>query len=69
MNSLGISADKFNERLLQIAEVLKPLGVSIMCDERNYAEVTTHPQGAFITRLDVSLSFSEPVTEKELSKI
>jgi len=65
MNSEGISADKFNQKMLQIAEVLKPLGVFIECEEKRNAEMDLCPKGVSITRLDVSLHFTEPVGENK----
>lgn len=65
MNSVGISADRFNEKMLQIANVLKPLGVFVECEKTVGAEIKLYPRGTFITKLDVSLCFYSEGSEKQ----
>ena len=66
MNSVGISADRFNEKMLQIANALKPLGVFVECEKKVDAEINLYPRGAFITKLcDVSLCFYSEGSEKQ----
>lgn len=65
MNSVGISADRFNEKMLQIANALKPLGVYVECEKTVDAEINLYPRGAFITKLDVSLCFYSEGSEKQ----
>lgn len=65
MNSVGISADRFNEKMLQIANALKPLGVYVECEKKVDAEINLYPRGTFITKLDVSLCFYSEGSEKQ----
>ena len=64
MNTLGISTDELNERLLKASELLKPLGIGILCEIHN-AELESRPKGIFIKYLDVRLEFSQPLTRVE----
>lgn len=59
MKKNGISTDKLNELLLKVAETLKPLGVSIECEEYTNAELELTPKGSLIKSLDCKLCFSE----------
>lgn len=65
MNSVGISADRFNAKMLQIADALKPLGVYVECEKTVDAEINLYPRGAFVTKLDVSLCFYSEGSEKQ----
>lgn len=65
MNSVGISADRFNEKMLQIADALKPFGVFVECEKKVDAEINLYPRGAFISKLGVSLCFYSEVSEKQ----
>lgn len=65
MNSVGISADRFNEKMFQIANALKPLGVFVECEKKGDAEINLYPRGAFVTKLDVSLCFYSEGSEKQ----
>lgn len=65
MKTVGISADKFNEKMLQIANALKPLGVFVECDKNVDAEINLYPLGAFIKKLDVTLCFYSEGSEKQ----
>lgn len=65
MNSVGISADRLNVKILQIANALKPLGVFVECEKKVDAEINLYPRGAFITKLDVSLCFYSEGSEKQ----
>lgn len=65
MNSVkisGITTDKLNEKMLKAAEVLKPLGISILANEENFGILEGYPRGMIIKTLDVRFEFSE-VTE------
>ena len=59
MDVIGINTDKLNEVLLKVADVLKPLGVSILCDDYTNAEIELLPKGARIKSLDCKLTFHE----------
>lgn len=65
--TLGISTDELNKRLLQASEVLKPLGIGILC-EAHSAELESRPKGMFINYLDVKLEFSQPLVRAEESE-
>ena len=65
MNSVGINTDRLNEKMLQIANVLKPLGVYIECEKTVDAEINLYPRGTFITKLEVSLCFYSEVSKKQ----
>ena len=55
----GINTDKLNETLLKVVDALKPLGVSIECEDYTNAELELTPQGSRIKSLDCKLCFSE----------
>ena len=60
MNSVGISADRFNEKMLQIANALKPLGVYVECEktyEKNYKRLVPYFIPVIGTTEVVMLSF------------
>ena len=65
MNSVGISADKFNEKMFQIANALRPLGVFVESEKTVDAEINLYPRGGFVTKLDVSLCFYSEDSEKQ----
>lgn len=65
MKTVGISSDRFNEKMLQIADALKPLGVFVECEKTVDAEINLYPRGAFIAKLDVSLCFYSEGSEKQ----
>ena len=65
MKTVGISADRFNEKMLQIADALKPLGVFVECEKTVDAEINLYPLGAFVTNLDVSLCFYSEGSQKQ----
>ncbi|MBR6081234.1 MAG: hypothetical protein IKP60_13915 [Treponema sp.] len=65
MNSVGINTDSFNEKMLQIANALKPLGVYVECEKAVDAKINLYPRGTFITKLDVSLCFYSEDSEKQ----
>lgn len=58
VNQTGISTDKLNEKMLKVAEVLKPLGISILAEE-NHGVLEGYPRGMVIKSLDVRFLFSE----------
>ena len=59
VNQTGISTDKLNEKMLKAADVLKPLGISILANEENYGVLEGRPLGMVIKSLDVRFLFSE----------
>lgn len=64
MGTLGINTDVLNERLLKASELLKPLGIHILCEERPVI-LRCFPKGMVIDQLTVTLEFSEPEVKKE----
>ena len=65
MKTVGISADRFNEKMLQIANALKPLGVYVECEKTVDAEINLYPRGTFIIKLDVTLCFYSEGFQKQ----
>jgi hypothetical protein len=59
MNTYGINTDVLNERLLKATELLKPLGINILCEVCD-AQLKSYSKGMKIGRLDVTLCFTEP---------